>query len=81
MLGELRCLNCARHLADVVDGGGGRFRLSPPAGQATSPILVVQTPSGLRCARCWGRPMLEPLPPGEAHPRPAAAVSQGPAAA
>jgi hypothetical protein len=81
MLGEMLCLNCSRYLADVVDGGAGRLRLRAPAGLATRPILVVTTPSGLRCARCGGRPMLEPVPPGEAHPRPASAVNQAPAAA
>ncbi len=81
MLGELRCLNCARHLADVVDGGAGHARLNPPAGQAALPILVVKTLSGLRCTHCGGRPMLEPLPPGEARPRPASGVNRAPAAA
>jgi hypothetical protein len=59
MIGELRCLNCSRHLADVVDVVDGRPRLEPPAGRSTTPVLVRQTAGGLRCARCGGRPMLE----------------------
>jgi DNA-directed RNA polymerase subunit RPC12/RpoP len=60
MFGELRCLNCSRHLADVVDGGSGRPRLSHPGGRTTAPILVERTPRGLRCGRCGGRALLEP---------------------
>ena len=61
MYGEVRCLMCARHLADVVDGGRGRPRLSPPAGQSAAPILVEPTLRGLRCRRCGGRAMVEPV--------------------
>ena len=59
MVGELRCLNCSRHLADVVDGGTGRRELRPPAGQGAAPILVKRTPRGLHCGRCGGRALLE----------------------
>ena len=68
MVGELRCLNCSRHLADVVDGGRGRLRLSPPAGHATAPILVEQTAYGLRCRRCGGRALVERVVAGEVQP-------------
>lgn len=30
---ELRCLNCSRHLADVVRADDGRSRLRPPFGR------------------------------------------------
>lgn len=61
MIGELRCLNCSRHLADVVDGDRGLPRVTPPSGHPTAPILVVRTTRGLRCARCGGRALLEQL--------------------
>ena len=72
MVGELRCLNCSRYLADVVDGGAGRRRLIPPAGRETAPILVEVTPRGLRCKRCGGRALLEPALGREAVRQPAA---------
>lgn len=59
MLGELHCLNCARHLADLVIGADGRPCLVPPAGQETRPILVRAAGAGARCARCGGRALLE----------------------
>ena len=80
MLGEMRCLNCARYLADVVGDGHGRPRLTPPAGQSAAPILVERTARGLRRARCGGRAMFEPAVGGEAARRPAA-VRSLPAAA
>lgn len=74
MLGELRCLNCGRHLADVLGGGAGPLRLTPPNGRAARLGLVASTARGLRCARCGGRPMLEPVPGNEAYPRPTPVV-------
>jgi DNA-directed RNA polymerase subunit RPC12/RpoP len=56
---ELRCLNCSRHLADVVRGDDGRSRLRPPFGRGKAPILVVGTGRGLQCKRCGGRVMAE----------------------
>lgn len=74
MVGELRCLNCSRHLADVVDGGGGRMALGPPAGQSAAPILVKRGPRGLHCGRCGGRALVEQtVGPLLARPAPAAA--------
>jgi hypothetical protein len=62
---ELHCLNCARHLADLLHGSDDRAVLDHPAGQDTRPILVVSTEGGLRCARCGGRVLAEP--PVDAH--------------
>ena len=59
MVAELRCLNCARHLADLLRGPDNRARLDHPAGQAACPILVAVTRGGLRCARCRGRVLVE----------------------
>ena len=80
MVGELRCLNCARHLADVVDGEHGQPRLSAPAGLAEAPILVTHTARGMRCSRCGGRPMLERSLEGERAPRGARPSRLSPAA-
>lgn len=62
MLGELHCLNCARHLADILLDAAGRARLGHPAGQKTRPILAVAGRAGLRCGRCGGRALLERPP-------------------
>ena len=56
---ELRCLNCSRHLADVVRADDGRARLRPPFGRGEAPILVVGTGRRLLCKRCGGRVMAE----------------------
>jgi hypothetical protein len=80
MVGELRCLNCARYLADVIGDGRGRARLAPPAGQGAATILVERTARGLRCARCGGRALFEPAVGGEATRR-RATVRGHPAAA
>jgi hypothetical protein len=61
MVAEVRCVNCSRHLADVVVGERGLPRLGPPSGQATTPILVVRSGRSLRCVRCGGRAMVEQL--------------------
>jgi hypothetical protein len=59
MFGELRCLNCGRHLADIVVAASGRTRIEHPAGQETRPILLAADREGLRCGRCGGRAMME----------------------
>lgn len=68
MIGELRCLNCSRHLADVVHGTSGRVKLVAPGGDANGMILVAKSSRGLRCTRCGGRPLLETMTAGEAMP-------------
>jgi DNA-directed RNA polymerase subunit RPC12/RpoP len=63
VVAELHCLNCARHLADLLLAPGKRARLDHPAGQDARSILVSVTRTGLRCARCGGRVLVErPLP-------------------
>lgn len=59
VIAELHCLNCARHLADLLLGPGRRARLDYPGGHDTRPILVIVTLSGPRCARCGGRVLVE----------------------
>lgn len=58
MVGELHCLNCGRHLADVV-GERGEVRVEPPSGQAGRPILVMVKGNAPHCSRCGGRALLE----------------------
>lgn len=81
MVGELHCLNCGRYLADVIGAEAGQWRLRAPAGLATRPILVVQTPHGPRCGRCRGLPVVEPLPTGEMDPAALDHAARTPAAA
>lgn len=74
MIGELHCLNCARHLADLIRTAEGRIRLDHPSGQASRPVLAMWS-GGLRCAACGGRAVLD-QPLGierRAQPVPAAA--------
>jgi hypothetical protein len=62
---ELHCINCARHVADLVRGPDNRVVLDHPAGQDTRPILVAVSRGSLRCARCRGRVLAEPPLPAE----------------
>jgi hypothetical protein len=59
-IGELHCLCCARHLADVLRDTNGQVQLDHPSGQATKPVLAVQRQSRLYCARCGGNALFEP---------------------
>lgn len=59
MLAELNCLNCGRHLADLIRGDDGRPRLDHPAGQAHRPIMVNVVRGGAQCSRCGGRALAE----------------------
>jgi hypothetical protein len=70
MLGELTCLNCARHLADLVTDHTGRPRLDHPAGQQGRPILVTLTRTGPRCNHCGGRALLERPLTADIRPQP-----------
>lgn len=58
MVGEFHCLNCARHLADLIRAEDGRMRLDHPSGQASRPMLVTWL-RGPRCAACGGRAVLD----------------------
>ncbi len=59
MVAELHCLNCARHLADVLLHRDGTVSIEPPGGQPDRPVLVASHPRGPRCVRCGGRALLE----------------------
>lgn len=69
MFAELHCLNCGRHLADLVRTTGGGLALRHPGGEESRPILVDLRPTGPRCARCGGKAMLERPLSGEISPK------------
>jgi hypothetical protein len=67
-VGDIRCLNCGRSLAEVIrDGETGKMSLRPAANQSKVQVVVAGRRM-LRCARCHGRAFAEQLmEPGEEH--------------
>ena len=62
--GELHCLACSRYLGDFEShpdrhGKGDLHMLKPEFGELAD--YPVATERGLRCSRCGGRVMTEPL--------------------
>lgn len=68
MFAELHCLNCGRHLGDLVRSRDGGLSIRHPGGQESRPVLLDLRPTGPRCSRCGGKAMLERPLSGDVSP-------------
>lgn len=61
LVGEVHCLNCGRTLAEAIRNPlSGKLRLRPALNQASVQVELTERRE-LRCGRCHGRALVEPL--------------------